>query len=128
MQLAIAFDPVSTGNGDWSDIEEWFKRAVVAIGEKEVCYRLNITASNLSDALDESQRKSIKARWIQIVLRMAPEAMAREYLDILSRQHGFEEPKRKRVKTHEEINREAFAWMERQCPGLFAMMKKDLGL
>jgi len=128
MQLPISFDPVSTGSGDWSDIEDWFKRAVAAVGAKEVAFYLNITASNLSDALDAKQRKDIKARWIAVVLRMCPDALVREYLDIMSKQHGYEEPKRKRVKTADEALPEVLGWMERQCPALLAIMRKELGL
>src|SRR5690349_9721987 len=127
MQLALVYDAVSSGAGDWSEIEDWFKRAVATVGEKEVAFRLDIKASNLTDALKEAERKSVKARWISVVLRMCPETLVREYLEIVSRQHGYEDPKRKRIKTAEEINRERDLWLEQNAPAVLAMMKKDLG-
>ena len=127
MQLALAYDASSVGAGDWTEIEDWFKRAVATVGEKEVAFRLDIKASNLTDACKEAERKSIKARWISIVLRMCPETLVREYLEIISRQHGYEDPKRKRIKTAEEVNSERDRWLEQNAPAVLAMMRKDIG-
>jgi hypothetical protein len=113
VQLALAYDAVSSGAEDWTAIEDWFRRAVAIIGEKEVAFRLDIKASNLTDACKEAERKSIKARWISIVLRMAPEPLVREYLEILSRQHGYEDPKRKRIKTAERSTASAICGSSR---------------
>jgi hypothetical protein len=127
VQLALAYDAGSSSAADWTEIENWFRKAVGVVGEKEVAFRLDVKASNLSDALLSRERKEIKARWISAVLRMCPEVLVREYLDIVSRQHGFEEPKRKRIKTAEEMNRERDAWLEQNAPAVLAMMRKDVG-
>lgn len=127
MQLALTYNAASVGADDWAEIEDWFRRAVGTIGEKEVAFHLDIKPSNLSDALFARERKDIKAKWVAVVLRMAPEPVVREYLEILCRHHSYEAPKRIRPKTAEERERERQEWLAKNAPAVLAMMQKEIG-
>jgi hypothetical protein len=127
MQLAIKYDASTEGTDDWTEIRSWFSRAVDVIGAKEVAYRLNIAATNLSDAIKEAERKSIKGRWIAVVLNMAPQPLVQDYLQIVSRQHGYEEPKLKKPRDFEAKSRRERDWMSKNAPALLEVMDKELG-
>lgn len=71
-QMPLALGAVSESASDWDLVLAWFRRAIDVIGHKEVAYRLDIAPSNLSDAINERERKDVKGRWIATVLRMAP--------------------------------------------------------
>ncbi len=128
MQLALVYDAATVGASDWDDELRWFRRAVDVIGAKEVAYRLDIQPSNLTDALHERERKDVKGKWISVVRRMVPDAMIEDYVRLLNVTHGYEAPKRLKVKTPEERERERREWMAKHSPALLELMDKELGL
>lgn len=127
MQLLLTYDASTEGADDWTEIRAWFSRAVNVVGHKEVAYRLNIAATNLTDAIKEAERKSIKGRWIAVVLNMAPQPVVQEYLQIVSRQHGYEDPKLKKPRDFEAVTRRQREWMKKNAPALLEAMDRDLG-
>lgn len=127
MQLALVYDASHAGADDWAAILAWFRRAVDVLGHKEVAFKLDVAPSNLTDALNERERKDVKLKWLSTVLRMCPETLVREYLEILSRQHGYEAPKRVKVRTPEEELREMRELLKREAPGVLAIVDKELG-
>jgi len=126
MQLALVYDAASVGADDWAEILAWFRRAVDVLGHKEVAYRLDVQPSQLTDALHERERKDIKAKWFRTVLRMCPESLAREYLEIEARQLGYA-IERKKVRTPEEELREMRELLKREAPGVLAIVDRELG-
>jgi len=115
---------------DWDEILAWFRRAVDCLGHKEVAYRLDIGPTQLSDALNERERKDIKAKWLCKVRRLCEisgrDVLVREYLEIISKQHGYEEPKRKRARTPEEEVAAMREVLKREAPGVLAILDKEL--
>lgn len=126
MQLALVYDAASVGAGDWSELVTWFRRAVEVVGEKEVAFRLDIKPSNLTDALLERERKDIKFKWACTILRMCPESLVREFIEIIGRQHGYVVA-RQRVRTPEEELRETRELLRREAPGVLALLDKEMG-
>jgi hypothetical protein len=126
MQLALVYDAAHAGADDWTEILAWFRRAVDVLGHKEVAYRLDVQPSNLTDAINERERKDVKAKWITVVLRMCPETLRREYLEIVGGHHGFE-VKRARVRTPEEELRDMRELLKREAPGVLALVDKEMG-
>ncbi len=127
MQLALTYDASTEGSDDWTEIRAWFSRAVLVVGAKEVAYRLDIQASNLTDAIKEAERKEIKGRWISTVLCMVPQPVRDEYLAIVARQHGYEEPKLKKPRDFEARRRQERDWMAKNAPALLEVMDKEIG-
>lgn len=126
-QLGLQYDPSHTGADDWTEVLAWFRRAVDCLGNKEVAYRLDIAPSQLTDALNERERKDVKAKWIAVVLRMSSEVIVREYLEIVSRHHGYEEPKRKKVRTPEEELRDLRELLKQKAPAVLELVDKEMG-
>ncbi len=127
MQIPIAFGASHDGATQWQTELAWIRRAVDVIGDKEVAYALDIGPSLLSDALVERERKYLKAKWVSIIVRMAPPEMQAEWVRLTADPLGFKMPERKRAKTPEERDRERDAWLAVNAPGLRAQMNKELG-
>lgn len=127
MQLVLAYDAAHAGADDWTDLLKWFRLAVEICGHKEVAYKLDIAPSQLTDAMLERERKDVKAKWFPIVARMCPESIARQYVDIVNRQAGYDAPTRKRVRTPDEELREVREILKREAPGLLSLVEKELG-
>lgn len=126
MQLALAYDSAHAGSDDWLEIIAWFRRAVEVLNHKEVAFKLDIAPSQLTDALNERDRKDIKGKWFATVLRMCNEPLRREYLEIVSRQHGYT-IERVKVRTPEEELREVRELLKREAPGLLALVDREMG-
>jgi hypothetical protein len=126
MQLALVYDAAHAGADDWREILSWFWRAVEVVNHKEVAFRLDIAPSQLTDAMHERDRKDVKAKWIYTVLRMCPESLVREYVEIVGRLHGYE-VKKQRVRTPEEELREMRELLKREAPGVLAIVEKEMG-
>lgn len=125
-QLGLQYDASHAGSDDWVEILAWFRRAVDCLGNKEVAFRLDIGPSQLTDALNERERKDIKAKWFRTVLRMCPEVLVREYFEIEGRQLGYR-IERVKARTPEEELREMRELLKREAPGVLAIVDKELG-
>ncbi len=126
-QLALVYDAGTEGTTAWAERLEWLRRAVDLVGHKEVAYVLNVKPSNLTDALHERERKDIKAKWFDTVLRMVPQEMRAEYLRILCVPLGFDAPKPIRKRTTAEENREIRELLRTQAPAVLALVEKEFG-
>lgn len=127
MQLALTYDAAHVGASDWDEELGWFRRSVDVIGHKEVAYKLDIAPSNLTDALNERERKNVHARWFPVVLRMSAPIAVEEYMRMLCDRYGFERPARIKVRTPEEELVATRAALARVAPGVLALVDKELG-
>lgn len=129
MQLALKYDAAVAGADDWALRLAWLRRAVDVIGHKEVAFKLDIAPSNLTDALLERERKDVKAKWFDVVLRMEqlPDEMRTEYVRMTNEMHGFKAPERHKPRTPEEENREIRALLMQHAPVVLALVEKELG-
>ena len=125
-QLGLQYDAAHAGADDWTEILAWFRRAVDCLGNKEVAYRLDIAPSQLTDALNERERKDVKAKWIAVVLRMSAPSIVDEYFTIIGKHHRYE-CKRQRVRTPEEELRETRELLRTQAPAVLALVDKEMG-
>ena len=126
-QLALVYDAAHEGDAAWQERLLWLRRAVDLIGHKEVAYKLDVQPSQLTDALLERERKDVKAKWFDVVLRMVSHEMRAEYLRIISTSLGFDAPKAKKKKTAEEREREREKWLKENARVVFEQMERDLG-
>lgn len=126
-QMALALGAVSESTTDWDLVLAWFRRAIDVIGHKEVAYRLDIAPSNLSDAINERERKDVKGRWIATVLRMAPPAIVQEYVELVCASHGFDAPKRRPILTPDAEVRHMRERLSALAPGVLQLIDKELG-
>lgn len=126
-QLALVYDASHEGDAAWKERLSWLRRAVDVVGHKEVAYKLDVQPSQLTDALLERERKDVKAKWFDIVLRMVSHEMRAEYLRIECEPLGFEAPKAKKKKTAEEREREREKWLKENARVVFEQMERDLG-
>jgi hypothetical protein len=142
-QLSMTYGHGEAGRALWQLELDWARRAVSAIGAKDVCWELGITAPELTDALaersrggkdddedDDKPKKKSKRRlpgeWIAVIRAMAPTGLQLEWLQIVSRPLGHE-PKRVEVKTPAEKLRERDEWLARKSPALLELMARELG-
>ncbi len=126
-QLALVYDASHAGADAWQERLAWLRRAVDIIGHKEVAYRLDVQPSQLTDALLERERKDVKAKWFDVVLRMVSHEMRAEYLRLLCVSLGFDAPKAKKKMTAEERERERTRWLKERAPALLEAMDRELG-
>lgn len=127
VQLVLSYDPAHSGADDWQERLAWLRRAVDVLGHKEVAYKLDVQPSQLTDALLERERKDVKAKWFDTVLRMVSEDMRAEYIRMLNTTHGYKAPERQKPRTAEEENREMRTLLDKHAPALLALIEKELG-
>jgi len=130
IQLSLGYKPEQQGRDIWQDVLAWARRAVEAIGHKEVTYALNLKASTLTDALAERKRedgtpKGMRAEWICVIAQMSSDGMRAEYLRIVSQPLGYA-PQRIRRDPAEELRATREAVL-RLAPGLLAAIDKEVG-
>ena len=109
MQLSIASVGFPQAEDEWSRLREVLIQAIAVITPKELCWRLGIKPGYLSDALEERDRKGIKAEWIPVILALAPDGTRRAILDALAAPCGYEVERRKELTPEEKLAR----WEER---------------
>lgn len=126
MQLSLGYSPEHAAREVWRLEIDWCRRAVEAIGHKDVAFALDIAPSTLTDALHERERKGVKAEWMRVIVHMSSEGMRREWLRIVSRPIGFEPERIKTLDPAEElrITREA---LRRMAPVLLREIDKEVG-
>ena len=100
--------------------------AVRLITPKELCFRLGITASYLSEALAGKNSKGFRLDWLTTVIEMAPIDAVTPILKALCEIRGFDFERRKK-RTPEEENREMRAILKREAPGVLSIVDKELG-
>jgi hypothetical protein len=127
MQLALTYAPAHAGADDWQEMLAWIRRAVDVVGHKEVAYQLDVQPSQLTDALNERERKDVKAKWIPVLLRLVPESLEREFFVLLAQQHSYEEPKKRKPRTPDEELREMRRLLAEKAPAMLDLIDKELG-
>lgn len=110
----------------WIALHDAVVDAVRLITPKELCFRLGITPTYLSEALNGKNSKGFRLEWLPTVLSMAPIDAVLPILRALAEMRGFE---LRRVKTRtpeEELDatREA---LKRLAPGVLALVDKEIG-
>lgn len=125
-QLSLGYAPEHCGREVWRLELDWARRAVEAIGHKDVAYALDISPSTLTDALHERERKGIKAEWLSVIRQMSSDGMRREWLRIVSQPLGFMPERIKTMDANEElrITREL---LQRMAPVLLRELDKEIG-
>jgi len=131
VQLSLGYSTDQQGRDVWQAIVEWARRAVDAIGHKEVAYRLNLKPSTLTDALAERKRddgtnKGMRGEWVTVIAQMSSDGMRSEYLRIVSQPLGYV-PQRVRVMDPVEELRATREALARLAPGLLAAVDKEVG-
>lgn len=94
---------------------------------KEVAFKLDIAPSNLSDALNERERKDVKGKWISTVRRMCSPVQIDEYVKLLCAQHDYEVPARRKAITPEQELRAVRALLKVHAPAVLDVVNKELG-
>lgn len=135
-QLSLTYVPEDLGRATWQVELEWARRAVAAIGPKEVAWALNTSASQLSDALaerprdkeddDKRSKRSLRAEWMAVIRAMAPVGLQLEWLRIVCPPLGHE-PKRIQIKTSDQKLREREEWLKAKASVVYEQMEKELG-
>ena len=69
-QLAVAWPPTYVGDQTWEREIDALRAAVRHLTPKEVAYALDVSATQLSDALYERERKIWHPRWTHVVKAM----------------------------------------------------------
>lgn len=69
-QLDLNYDASHVGSMAWQSLLEAFRQAVGHLGQKEVCFKLDVAKSTLSEALNERNDKRVAGEWITKVLAM----------------------------------------------------------
>lgn len=69
-QLSIAYKPSYAGGEAWQRQLLVLRTVVEHLGRKEVAFELDISGSQLSDSLNERDRKRWAAEWTHVVLAM----------------------------------------------------------
>lgn len=69
-QLSIVYDPAYVGSESWKRVLEVLRTAVEHLGRKEAAYVLDVSGSQLSDSLNERDRKRWAGEWLCQTLAM----------------------------------------------------------
>lgn len=126
-QITMTYGAEVAGAADWSDQLAWLRKAVDVIGHKEVAYRLDIAPSQLTDSLLERERKDVKAKWVSVIVRLAPPEMRDEWVRINTESFGYEMPKRRRVMTPDDELVEMRRILKEQAPAILEIVEQKLG-
>lgn len=110
----------------WEDLQQALRDAVRLITPKELCFRLRITDTYLSEALRGKNSKGFRLEWLPTVIAMAPLDAVVPILRALADLRSFELVRKKQRTPEEELDatREA---MKRLAPGVLALIDKELG-
>lgn len=125
-QLSLGYAPEHRGRETWRLELDWARRAVEAIGHKDVAYALDISPSTLTDALHERERKGIKAEWLAVIRTMSSDGMRREWLRIVGQPLGYQPERIKTMDPAEEL-RVTRELLGRLAPVLLSAVDKELG-
>lgn len=142
-QLSMTYTPEDSARAVWAAELEWARRAVAVIGAKEVTFALNISASDLSDALAERPRgdkddrgekdsdkkkakRALRGEWITMIRQMAPGGLQLEWLRIVMPPLGHE-PKRIETLTPEQELRMLKEHLREESPGALRTFEAGLG-
>lgn len=110
----------------WEDLHEALAGAVRLITPKELCFRLKITDTYLSEALRGKNSKGFRLEWLPTVIEMAPLDAVVPILRALADLRSFEVVPKK-VRTPEEELKATRDAMARLAPGVLALVDKELG-
>ncbi len=126
MQLTMGSVDDPRAQAAWISLHEALLDAVRLITPKELCFRLGITATYLSEALHGKNSKGFRLEWLPTVLSMAPLDAVVPMLRALAELRGFDVERRKQLTPEQELSatREA---MKRLAPGVLALVDKELG-
>jgi hypothetical protein len=105
MQLAFGALGVTQANDEWSGLKNALIQAIAVITPKELCWRLGIKATYLSDAIEGRDRKTLKAEWIPVILAMAPDSARAAILRELASPIGFDVVKRETLTVEQKLAR-----------------------
>lgn len=130
-QLSLGYSPEHQGRQVWQLELDWCRRAVDAIGHKEVAYALDVKPSTLTDALCERKRedatpKGMRAEWVSVIRQMSSDGMRAEYLRLISTPLGYV-PQRVRVMDPIEELRATREAIARLAPGLLSAVDREVG-
>jgi hypothetical protein len=121
MQLNLVGDTSA-----WIALHEAVVDAVRLITPKELCFRLEITPTYLSDALHGKNSKGFRLEWLPMVLELAPLESVRAILRALGEIRGFEFQARKVLTPEQELAATRDA-LRRIAPGVLALVDKEVG-
>lgn len=131
-QIEIEFHPSQAAREVWKLELEWARRAVLAIGAKDVVFYLDIAASTLSEALSESpdrkrkKPKGLRAEWLRVIVMMSSPVMREEWLRIVSRPMGFVVARHKNLTPEQRLAAQRRV-LERIAPGVLEMVDQEVG-
>jgi hypothetical protein len=102
--------------------------AVDRLTLKEAATICGTQPSQLSDALNERDRKSVKAEWLTALIVAAPEAIRRELVAAINRVGGYKPPEQLRELTPAE---ELAIWKRavgRLSPGIVDAIEQEVSV
>jgi hypothetical protein len=105
MQLALAAIGGPAADTQWLELKQRLLEAIALITPKDLCWRLGIKETYLSDAVAERDRKTIKASWVPVILAMAPDGARRAILEVLSKPVGYDVSRRRELTAEEKLQR-----------------------
>ena len=107
----------------WQQLLKAFARTVDYVGVKEAAFELDTNRSQLSHALAERNRHSVKAEWVPYLIQAAPD---HEAVQILADLRGLEVQPKKTMTPEEELA-EVYRALGELAPGLRQMVKERVG-
>jgi hypothetical protein len=110
----------------WEDLHAALADAVRLITPKELCFRLRITDTYLSEALRGKNSKGFRLEWLTTVVEMAPLDAVLPILRALAELRGCEVTKKKQRTPEEKYHAHRDAMM-RLAPGVLALIDKEIG-
>lgn len=125
MQLSMGKIVASPVDDAWEPIGELFRFAVHEVTPKEVCYRLDIAPSYLSDAMTGNTRKDVRARWLRPVVEMASEGARLAFLAAFCGPQ-YEVTRRAPLELDVELERTR-QLIAKYAPGVLMLVDKELG-
>lgn len=113
MQLALAAIGGNAADTQGLELKQKLLEAIAQITPKDLCWRLGIKESYLSDAIAERDRKTIKASWVPVILAMAPDGARRAILEQLAKPVGYDVERRRELTDAEKFQRALERMVER---------------
>jgi hypothetical protein len=110
----------------WEDLRAALRNAVQLITPKELCFRLRITDTYLSEALRNKNSKGFRLEWLPTVILMAPLDAVPPILRALAKLRAFEVERKKVLTPEEELARTRDA-LKRLAPGVLALVDEEIG-
>jgi hypothetical protein len=113
-------------NAALDELQDAIRAAVRLITPKELCFRLGITDTYLSEALGHKNKKGFRLAWVPTVIEMAPFDAVVPIIRALADLRDIELV-RKKKRTPEEENTAMREALQRLAPGVLALVDKELG-